>query len=66
MKPQAAMCQTPFSFDIDFSTTYGCYATINVANENLTSFLFVFKLFHVCRYKYFCIFVFLNKRWEDG
>jgi hypothetical protein len=36
-----------FSLDSDRSATRGWYVKINVANENLMSFLAVFKMYHV-------------------
>lgn len=39
----------------DWSATHGCYVTITVTNEILTSFHSIFKLFHgsICnRFKY--------------
>lgn len=39
--------ETPYSFDSNRSATHGRYASINVTNKNLTSFLAAFKLFHV-------------------
>jgi hypothetical protein len=40
--------KTPFSIANGWSATHDRYDTISVANENLTSFLAVLKLFHVC------------------
>jgi hypothetical protein len=39
-----------FSLTSDRSATRGRYATVNVANGYLISFLSVFKLFYVCNY----------------
>jgi hypothetical protein len=40
--------ETPLSFDSNRSATHGWYVTIDDANENLMSFLAIFKLCHVC------------------
>jgi hypothetical protein len=37
-----------FSFDSDRDATRCHYVEIDIANENLMSFLEVFKLFHAC------------------
>jgi hypothetical protein len=39
--------ETPFSFDSDRCSTRGRYVKINVSNENLMSFLAVYRKFHV-------------------
>jgi hypothetical protein len=40
--------ETPFSFESDRSATRGRSIKTIVAKKNLTSFLAVFKMFHVC------------------
>jgi hypothetical protein len=40
--------EAPFSFESDRSATGDCYVRINIAKQNLMSFLAVFKLYHAC------------------